>query len=236
MGFFHNDLKKDVCGDYPQKFLPKQLMTGDYLFCQWPHWLEGEGGLYALLEEDEVLFKPFAPEFSEYLQSKGTCGVATDYGGLAAVVIHNTEHFRPVIACLGATCSIRYKKQNAITLLYRLTSGSLLSMGFIRKLDAEQDKVFGGMIAKKRNKVVGSPLVRPVITLLTDEHCIGLKGGVCSEEPIKEISAAPLLCRLNTLALPEPLMMAHYSTGASSTGINDMECRFDAVCRYNHGL
>lgn len=218
---FHGDVD---CYGFNAELIPHPLLKCGTLFTLPHEDNKIENGQPSKLNEGERLYSPFDPKFTEQLENrKWPCkfGVALESCGLVAVLIHGIKNFWTVLNSLGATCSTRNIKLDTVTMFFELTDGSLSNIDFVRTLDSRQDDEFKKLVAEKGRDALTSPMVKPAIKLITTDFQIMMDLGFWSnKEPIKEISAVSLCERLSYLALPFPLVEAHYFDGVDQVEFN----------------
>lgn len=212
---FHGDVD---CYMFNAELIPNPLLKDNILFTLLEPSSEEKHGQPIELKNGERLYSVFDPEFMEQFEKREypiRFGVALGPSRLVAVVVHGIEHFWTVAASLGQTCSTRNIEQDTITMFFWITDGSLSNMDFVKALDSQQDDEFKKLVAEKGRDALTSPLVKPVLNLITSGYMIEMNlGYLSSQEPIKEISAAWLCEKLSDLAFPWPLVEAHYIDGA----------------------
>lgn len=212
--------------------LHEQLWEEGFAFCHWTEALEAEGGVSAMLDDDEILYTFNGSGLVSHMKGNGgKCGIALGYGELVAVVIRDGDFCVQVKEFLGETFRYRNKEQDTVTLLYRVRDFSLPTMAFIKRLNSEQEEELRQQIAEQWQEGICSPYMRPLISLLAGyEHCVGFDASLrFKDDDIKEIPGKSLLYILGTLALPWPLAKAYYFEGQDSIEFEGVTLKLDPL-------
>ena len=203
--------------------MPAQLMNKDFYFCFWSEALEAKNGQYAMLNNEEMLYRYDEAKLAAHFRNnKGKCGITMNHGNLISVVVHDIIYYHKIKKTLGETFRIFDKNPKYITLIYLVRDCRLPTMTFIKRLNSAQATDFSRLITEKgRKAALQSRYFKPVISLIGRDHCVGFDASFNVKGRIKEIPAESLLYILETLAMPLPLAKAYYIEGQSSVTHND---------------